>query len=129
MRRRLRLFSMTKRNKNDVMSAVYCLCDGNDRCLISPLDIISLLPAGRKCSAQTLDDVLSALEREGYFDVIFSERKGDKMYVISLKENGFNFRRNIKIKRQEFINKIILALVGAVATFLFGLILKAIFKT
>ena len=35
---------MLNRCENDVMRAVYCLCDGTDGCLISPLDIMSLLP-------------------------------------------------------------------------------------
>jgi len=119
---------MLKRCENDIMSAVYCLCDGGDGCLVSPLDIICLLPAGRKCSAQRVDEALTLLSREGFIDVIASERKGEKMYVISMRESGLNFKKNLKLRRQEFFNKIILAFVGAVATFLFGLILKAVFK-
>ncbi|MDE6691652.1 MAG: hypothetical protein K2K04_06745 [Clostridia bacterium] len=115
------------RCENDVMSAVYCLCDGTDGCLISPLDIMSILPAGRKYSVQRLDDALYSLQTDGYLDVIHSERKGEKMYVISLKENGLAYKRNIRQKRLDVINKIALAFVGAVATFVFGLILKAIF--
>lgn len=115
------------RCENDVMSAVYCLCDGTDGCLISPLDIMSILPARRKYSVQRLDDALFSLQSDGYLDVIPSERKGEKMYVIALKENGLAFKRNQKQKRLDVINKILLAFVGAVATFVFGLILKAIF--
>lgn len=116
------------RCENDVMSAVYCLCDGMDGCLISPLDIMSILPAGRRYSSQRLDDALQTLQTDGYLDVITSERKGEKMYVISLKESGLAFKRNRRQKRLDVINKIALAFVGAVATFVFGLILKAIFK-
>ena len=116
------------RCENDVMSAVYCLCDGTDGCLISPLDIMSILPAGRKYSVQRLDDALHLLQTDGYLDVIHSERKGEKMYVISLKESGLAFKRNLKKKRLDIVNKILLAFVGAVATFVFGVILKAIFQ-
>ena len=119
---------MLTRYENDVMRAVYCLCDGTDGCLISPLDIMSILPAGRKYSQQRVDDALNALQTDGYLDVISSERKGEKMYVISLKESGRAYKRNEKQKRLDVLYKIFLALVGATATFVFGLILKAIFK-
>lgn len=118
---------MLNRCENDVMRAVYCLCDGTDGCLISPLDIMSILPAGRKYSQQRLDDALSSLQTDGYLNVISSERKGEKMYVISLKESGLAFKRREKQRRQDLMYKIFLAMVGAVATFVFGLILKAIF--
>ena len=118
---------MLNRCENDVMSAVYCLCDGTDGCLISPLDIMSILPAGRKYSQERLDDALFSLQTDGYLDVIPSERKGEKMYVIALKESGLAYKRNQKQKRMDVIYKIALAFVGALATFVFGLILKAIF--
>lgn len=112
----------------DVMSAIYCLCDGLDGCLISPVDILSVLPSKRRYSADRVDDSLNALKADGYLDVIYSERKGEKMYVISLKENGLKFKQDAKKKRQDLLYKIFLALVGATATFIFGAILKAIFK-
>ena len=120
---------MLTRCDKDVMSAIYCLCDGADGCLISPVDILSVMPSKRKYSADRVDDALNTLKADGYLDVICSERKGEKMYVISLKENGLNFKQNAKKKRQDILYKIFLALVGATATFIFGAILKAIFKS
>lgn len=120
---------MLSRYENDVMSAVYCLCDGTDGCLISPLDIMSILPPKRKYNPERVEDALNALKMDGYLDVISSERKGEKMYVISLKENGLNYKRNSVQRRQDVLYKVFLALVGATATFIFGLILKAVFKT
>lgn len=120
---------MLTRCENDVMRAVYCLCDGTDGCLISPMDIMSILPARRRYSTDRLDDALTALQTDGYLDVISSERKGEKMYVISLKENGVNFKRREMQHRQDLLYKLLLGFVGAFATFVFGLIIKAIFKT
>lgn len=118
---------MLNRCENDVMRAVFCLCDGTDGCLISPMDIMSILPSGRKYTYERLDDALYELQTDGYLDVISSERKGEKMYVISLKENGLNYKRKEKQKRQDILYKIFLGLIGATATFIFGLILKAVF--
>ncbi len=119
---------MLKRCENEVMRAVYCLCDGTDGCLISPFDIMSALPSGKKYSTERVDDALLSLQTDGYLDVISSERKGEKMYVISLKESGMNFRSDALKRRREITYKIGLALIGAIATFVFGLILKAVFK-
>lgn len=118
---------MLSKVENEIMSAVYGLCDGTEGCLVSPLDILSVLPAKRKYSLDTIDGVLNDLKCDGYFDLITSERKGEKMYVISLKENGFAYKRNSKQKQRDIMFRIMLAFIGAAATFLFGIILKAIF--
>lgn len=118
---------MLSRNENEVMSAVYLLCDGTDGCLVSPLDILSVLPAKRKYSPERLEGILHDLSCDGYFDLITSERKGEKMYVINLRESGFNYKRNAKQKQRDIAFRIMLAFIGAAATFFFGLIIKGIF--
>ena len=118
---------MLTRSENEVMRAVYSLCDGTDGCLVSPLDILSLLPVKRRYTREKLENILNDLQSDGYFDIINSERKGEKMYVINLKESGFAYKRESKKARKEIGFKILLGFVGAVATFIFGLILKGIF--
>ena len=103
---------MLSKHENEVMSAVYSLCDGTDGCLVSPLDILSVLPAKNKLNQEKLDDILNALKCDGYFD---------------LKESGFAFKREAKKKQRDITFKIFLAFIGAFATFIFGLILKAVF--
>lgn len=109
------------------MRAVYLLCDGTEGCLVSPAEILSVLSRNGKLGEDELDDILGALQCDGYFDLIRSERKGEKMYVINLKEAGFAYRRTSKQKQRDISFKIFLALLGALATFVFGLILKGLF--
>ena len=109
------------------MSAVFSLCDGTDGCLGSPLDILSVLPAKRKYSVEKIDGILHDLKCDGYFDLITSERKGEKMYVINLKDNGFAYKRSAKQRQRDIAFRIMLAFIGAAATFIFGLIIKGIF--
>ena len=118
---------MLSKNENEVMSAVYSLCDGTDSCLVSPLEILSLLPAKRKYNADKVERILNELTLDGYFDLITSERKGEKMYVINLKESGYAYKRNARQKQRDIAFRILLAFVGATATFIFGLILKGLF--
>ena len=118
---------MLNRYENEVMAAVYSLCDGTEGCLVSPLDILSILPSKHHYTTERLEDILQALKCDGYFDIIYSERKGEKMYVISLKESGFAFKRTAKQKQRDVTFKIFLAFIGALATFIFGVILKRLF--
>lgn len=119
---------MLSKSENLVMSAVYSLCDGTEGCLVSPVDILSVMPAKHKISYDKLEEILNALKCDGYFDLIPSERKGEKMYVINLKENGFAYKRTAKQRQRDIAFKILLAFIGAFATFIFGIILKGIFN-
>lgn len=118
---------MLSKHENEVMSAVFLLCDGTDSCLVSPLDILSVLPAKKQYNPEKVENILHDLCCDGYFDLITSERKGETMYVINLKENGFNFKRNAKQRQRDIAFRIMLAFIGAAATFIFGLIIKGIF--
>lgn len=118
---------MLTRSENEIMRAVYDLCDGTDSCLISPAEILSLLPTKRRYSLEKIDSILKDLMRDGYFDLISSERKGEKMYVINLKEAGFSYKRAIAQRRRDIVFRITLAFIGALSTFIFGVILKSIF--
>ncbi|MCD8309370.1 MAG: hypothetical protein LUD19_05880 [Clostridia bacterium] len=118
---------MLGKRESEVMRAVYELCDGTDSCLVSGADILSLIPRKLKCGADVLEDILFGLHCDGYFDIISSERKGEKMYVITLTESGYSFKRTQKQKRRDVNFKIFLAFISALATFIFGLILKGIF--
>ena len=118
---------MLTKNEDEIMRAVYDLCDGTDSCLISPAEILSLLPPKRKYNPDKIDCVLRDLSHDGYFDLISSERKGEKMYVINLKEAGFSYKRTIAQRRRDIAFRVTLAFVGALSTFIFGLIIKSIF--
>ena len=118
---------MLTRCEDEIMRAVYDLCDGTDSCLISPAEILSLLPAKRQYSYDKLDAILRDLMHDGYFDMIPSERKGEKMYVINLKEAGFSYKRTVMQRRRDVVFRVTLAFIGAHSTFIFGLIIKSIF--
>lgn len=107
------------------MSAVYSLCDGTEGCLVSPTEIKAVMPRLDRIDDDELESILNALRVDGYFDLIHSERKGEKMYVINLKESGFAWRHTSKQRQRDVSFKIFLAFLGAFATFIFGLILKS----
>lgn len=118
---------MLNRAETEVMSAIFKLCDDTDGCMVSLFDILSVLPSGRKYTPEKIEKILNELHYDGYFDLISSVRKGEKTYVITLKENGYAFKRTVKQAQRDIFFKIFLAFIGAVATFVFGLLLNSIF--
>ena len=119
---------MLNKQENEVMSAVYDMCDGKESCLVSPMEIVSLLPAKRRYTPQKVELILRSLELDDYFDLIASERKGEKMYVITLHPNGVAYKRTAVQVRRNVTFKIVLSVAGAVVTFVVGILLKMIFS-
>ena len=119
---------MLNKQENEVMSAVYDMCDGKESCLVSPMEIVSLLPAKRRYTPQKVEQILRSLELDDYFDLIASERKGEKMYVITLHPNGVAYKRTAGGGGRNVTFKIVLSVAGAVVTFVVGILLKMIFS-
>lgn len=119
---------MLNREENEIMRAVYELCGGKGCCLVSPYDLMSLLPAGRGYTAERVDKLLRSLELDDYFDLLGSDRKGERMYVITLHAKGEAYPRERLQMRRGIAFKIGLSAAGAVIAFLVGLLLRLAFS-
>ena len=113
--------------ESDVMKAVYSLCEERGICLVSPTEILNVLPKKSRCSEERLDRVLRELQLDDYFEMLSSERKGEKMYVITLHAEGRAFKRYSVQMKRDFALKIGWAVTSAVIAFLVGLLMKWIF--
>ena len=111
----------------EIMNTVYSLCHEKGICLISPAELLSLLPPRKKYTEEQLDQILAELALDDYFELLSSERKGEKMYVISLRANGYAFKRAYVQMRRDVAVKLLWAVTSAVVAFLVGLVLKRIF--
>lgn len=118
---------MLNKKESEVMQAVFSLCREDGRCLVAPADLIRMLPKKEKCSEEKLEKILKELELDDYFDVISSDRKGEKMYVITLHPNGFAFKRSSVQMRRDLFFKFGWTILSAVLAFLVGVLLKRIF--
>ncbi len=118
---------MLNRRETELMNAVYTLCHEKGVCLISPTELLALLPPRRKWTEERVEKILGELALDEYFELLSSERKGEKMYVISLRANGYAFKRYFAQMRRDAAVKIFWAVASAVVAFLVGLILKRIF--
>ncbi len=118
---------MLNRKETEVMDRVYTLCHEKGVCLISPTELLSLLPLRRGYTEEGLENILNELALDGYFELLSSEHKGEKMYVISLKAVGYAFKRSSAQMRRDGAVKIFWAIASAVVAFLVGIVLKRIF--
>ena len=118
---------MLNKRESEVMGAVYALCESKGICLISPAELLTLLPVRKKYTEEQVEKILSALALDDYFELLSSERKGEKMYVISLHASGYAYKRCELQRRRDLLFKISWAVLSATIAFLVGWVLKMIF--
>ena len=120
---------MLDRRENEVMGAVFALCAESGRCLVAPADLLRLLPErGRRYDGDKLEKILRALELDGYFECLSSDRQGEKMYVIVLRAKGSSYRRSRAQTKRDFFLRFVWTIFSAVVAFLVGVCLKRIFQ-
>lgn len=118
---------MLSKRENEIMNAVYALCHEKGVCLVSPAELLALLPLRKNYTEENLEELLRQLALDDYFELLFSERKGEKMYVLSLRTKGQAYKRCSIQQKRDVAVKMLLAVVSAVVAFVVGLILKRIF--
>ncbi len=115
------------RREDEVMNAVFTLSGGKERFLVSPYELSAVLPARGHFDEIALEKTLNSLALDGYFDFVETDRKGEKTYVVHMREAGMSYRRRDHQLKRGLVFRIFFAAFGAVITFLVGLLLKAIF--
>ena len=118
---------MLSKRENEIMNAVYTLCHEKGVCLVSPAELLALLPLRKNYTEENLEELLRQLALDDYFELLFSERKGEKMYVLSLRTKGQAYKRCSMQQKRDVAAKMLLAVVSAVVAFVVGLILRRIF--
>ena len=92
------------------------------------MEVNKQLSEKNRLSEEQLDESLRHLVIDGYFDVTDSSRKGQPVYCIILHDKAEALpREEEQIKRKAFFDlkmKILLGVIGAVVTFVIGIILK-----
>lgn len=115
------------RRENEVMNAVFTLSAGKERFLVSPYELSAVLPARGRYDEASLERTLNSLALDGYFDFVETDRKGEKTYVIHMRDAGRSYRRQDYQRKRSICFRWTVAALGAVITFLVGILLKLIF--
>ncbi len=116
---------MLSRVENRVMSAIYGRCVNNRAVLIEQTSLLSDI--GEKFDGERLDKIVSDLYSDGFFDLVYTDRHGDKVYCITLTEKGKGYPRIAKVLKRNLIFRLFVSVGFAIFSFILGLILKAIF--
>ncbi|MBR2498104.1 MAG: hypothetical protein IKB67_00075 [Clostridia bacterium] len=117
---------MLTKTENKVMTVIFNECKDKKSLLISPIDLIKII--GEKSITQTkLENVMNDLYMDGYFDLIYSDRRGERVYCVALTERGKGYMRGQKVMRRNLIFRLMMTVGLAFLSFIIGLILKAIF--
>ena len=118
---------MLNLRENEVMNTVYELCRERGVCLVSPAELLSMLPSRKHYTEEMLERILNALALDDYFELLSSERQGEKTYVISLRAGGYAYKRSTLQKRRDLAMRIGWAIASVVIAFAVGVVLKRIF--
>ena len=118
---------MLNRKESEVMKEVFSLCGEEGKCLVAAADLLRALPRKEKFTEEGLERTLRALELDDYFEMISSDRKGEKMYVISLHPKGAAYRRSAVQLRRGLALRLVWTVLSAVLAFFVGLLLRKLF--
>lgn len=120
--------AMTKKEKL-VMSYLCNKCQLKRTYLISPHEITLALSKKYVLSVEEIDEIMVALSNENYIDFIVSESKKGYFYCVNLKKSGQTYNADTKKNRKTFGILVLRSIFLATVSFVFGIILKAIFKS
>ena len=118
---------MTKKEKM-VMQYLCTKCQQKRTYLISPQEIAQALSKRFVLSVEEIDEIMVELFNENYIDFVITESKKGYFYCVTLKKNGQTYNADTKKNRRTFGLLILRSIFLATVSFVFGIILKAIFK-
>ena len=94
--------------------------------LISPTDLLKIVGT-ENLSLSHLEKIIGDLSMDGYFDLVYSDRRGETVFCISILEKGKGFLRSEKQRKRNLLARLFLTIGFAIVSFLVGIILKKIF--
>ena len=119
---------MTNRNEKIVMNYLCKVCANKKAYLVSPHDIAQAVNKKAVLAVAEIDEIMTNLSLENYIDFIVSESKNGYCYCVTLKKKGQNFIADSKRQKKTLGLLVLRSMFLATVSFIFGLILKAIFK-
>lgn len=116
---------MLTKKENAVMDAVYAYGFDKKSFLVTPIDLKKAVK--KDVTISQLDETMSALSKDGYFDLVYSDRRGENVYCVTLTDKGRGFRRDKLVRKRNLVIRLFLTVGFAVVSFIVGIILRAVF--
>ena len=80
-------------------------------------------------SVSEIEEIMSSLSLQNYIDFVISDSKNGYYYCVKLKKKGQSYLIDKKKQRKSLMMLVFRSMFLATVSFVFGLILKAIFKS
>ncbi len=103
-------------------------CQQKRTYLISPQEITQALSKKFILSVEEIDEIMVELSNQNYIEFVVSDSNKGYFYCVNLKKNGQTYNSDTKRNRRTFGLLILRSIFLATVSFVFGLLLKAIFK-
>lgn len=119
---------MTKKEKL-TMTFLCKKCQKNKTYLISPQDITQALSKKFVLSVSEIDEIMVSLANQNFVDFVVSDGKNGYFYCVNLKKAGQTYLADAKKSRRTMGLLVLRSMFLATVSFVFGIILRAIFKS
>ena len=119
---------MPDRKEKLILKYLCKACSGKKTHLVSPHDIAKEISRKMVLSVSEIDEVMASLSLQNYIDFVVSDSKNGYYYCVSLKKKGQTFITDAKRQKKTLGLLVLRSMFLATVSFIFGLILKAIFK-
>lgn len=120
--------NMQERKEKLVLKYLCKVCVGKKTYLISPHDIAKEVSNKLILSISEIDEIMASLSMQNYIDFVVSDSKNGYYYCVKLKKKGQTYLSDAKKQKKELLKLMLRSMFLATVSFVFGLILKAIFK-
>ncbi len=118
---------MLSKKETMIMKAIYFKAIKSEgKCLMTPTELLEKIPFSKSFNREDLEPCLKTLVLEDYFELIDTERKGERVFCFTLHQNGYAFARQIESEQRMIKLKIILVVLGAIASAILTRIIAAI---
>lgn len=118
---------MQERKEKLVLKFLCEKCDAKRSHLISPHDIAKAVSKKIILSVNEIDEIMASLSVQNYIDFVVSDSKNGYFYCTKLKKKGQTFLADSKRQKKALGLLVLRSIFLASVSFVFGLILKAIF--
>lgn len=118
------------RKEKALMNVIYKKASRSQsgQCLVTPLELLSKIPYAVDFKESDLEETLNQLTLDNYFELDRAHTSGgERMYCITLKENGISYLRDRRVSRRKLLIRIVTAILIAILGFIIKLILDKIF--
>lgn len=118
---------MLSRKEKNILKILNDECGENKSCLIKN-DKLKTMPSGsKKITDAELEKILAGLEEQNYLDSVKSKKQGEEINCITLHLKGKHYLLENSRAMLNLKYKVLFAVIGAVASFIVGKILFAVF--